>query len=169
MGESVIRRVVCPGSYDPVTNGHLDIIGRAATIFDEVIVAVGENVGKRALFTAEERITMVRKVTGEYPNVRVEAVDGLLVDFCLQHGVGAMVKGLRAVSDYEYELEMSQMNHRLSSVETLFIASDPEYSYLSSSLIKEVAELGGDVSVLVPGHVLAQLTTRMAERRANFD
>ncbi|MTE13347.1 pantetheine-phosphate adenylyltransferase [Nocardia aurantiaca] len=164
-----MTRVVCPGSFDPVTEGHLDIIGRAATLFDEVIVGVGKNVGKRALFTAEERIAMIRKVTGEYPNVRVEAMDGLLVDFCVQHGARAMVKGLRAVSDYEYELTMSQMNHRLSGVETLFVASDPEYSYLSSSLIKEVAALGGDVSGLVPDHVLAQLTTRLAERKAKSD
>jgi pantetheine-phosphate adenylyltransferase len=112
---------------------------------------------------------MIRKVTGEYPNVRVETVDGLLVDFCVQHGARAMVKGLRAVSDYEYELKMSQMNHRLSNVETLFVASNPEYSYLSSSLIKEVAGLGGDLSGLVPDHVLAQLTTRLAERKAKSD
>ncbi|MET8426609.1 pantetheine-phosphate adenylyltransferase [Nocardia sp. NPDC004860] len=164
-----MRRAVCPGSFDPVTNGHLDIIGRAATLFDEVIIGVGQNAGKRALFTAEERIAMIRNVTGEYPNVRVEAIDGLLVDFCVQHGVRAMVKGLRAVSDYEYELTMSQMNRRLSTVETLFVASDPEYSHLSSSLIKEVAGLGGDVSGLVPDHVLAQLTTRLAERNAASD
>ncbi|MGW5112604.1 pantetheine-phosphate adenylyltransferase [Nocardia sp. NPDC004123] len=164
-----MRRVVCPGSFDPVTNGHLDIIGRVATLFDEVIVGVGKNVGKRALFTAEERIAMIRNVIGEYPNVRVEAIDGLLVDFCVQHGAHAMVKGLRAVSDYEYELTMSQMNHRLSKVETLFVASDPEYSHLSSSLIKEVAGLGGDVSGLVPDHVLAQLTSRLAEHKAKSD
>lgn len=169
MTGETIRRVVCPGSFDPVTNGHLDIIGRVATLFDEVIVGVGKNVGKRALFTAEERIAMIRNVIGEYPNVRVEAIDGLLVDFCVQHGAHAMVKGLRAVSDYEYELTMSQMNHRLSRVETLFVASDPEYSHLSSSLIKEVAGLGGDVSGLVPDHVLAQLTTRLAEHKAKSD
>ncbi|MEV6103045.1 pantetheine-phosphate adenylyltransferase [Nocardia sp. NPDC051981] len=158
-----------PGPFDPVTSGHLDVIGRVATLFDEVIVGVGKNVGKRALFTAEERIAMIRVATGEYPNVRVEAIDGLLVDFCVQHGARAMVKGLRAVSDYEYELTMPQMNHRLSNVETLFVATDPGYSHLSSSLIKEVAGLGGDLFGLVPDHVRDQLTTRLAERKAKSD
>ncbi|MGB3674430.1 MAG: pantetheine-phosphate adenylyltransferase [Candidatus Nanopelagicales bacterium] len=169
MREPDIRRVVCPGSFDPVTKGHLAIIGRAATLFDEVIVAVGKNIGKRALFTAEERIAMIRKGTGEYPNVRVEALGGLLVDFCVEHGASAMVKGLRGMSDYAYELKMSQMNRRLSNVETLFVAADPEYSHVSSSLIKEFADLGGDVSGLVPGYVLAELTTRLAERKAKFE
>ena len=169
MDEPVIRRVVCPGSFDPVTNGHLDIIGRASLLFDEVVIAVGKNIGKNGLFTAEERIALIREVTADYGNVRVEAFEGLLVDFCAKHGVRAIVKGLRAVSDYEYELKMSQMNHRLSSVETLFVASNPLYSYLSSSLIKEVAGLGGDVSGLVPDLVLRQLTDRLAERRAKSE
>jgi pantetheine-phosphate adenylyltransferase len=164
-----IRRVACPGSFDPITNGHLDIISRACQLFDEVVVAVGRNAGKHGLFDAEERMAMIREVTEAYGNVRVEAVEGLLVDFCAEHGIRAIVKGLRAVSDYEYELQMSQMNHRLSSVETLFVASNPLYSYLSSSLIKEVAAFGGDVSGLVPDPVLAQLNGRLAERRAKSE
>jgi pantetheine-phosphate adenylyltransferase len=169
MDEAVIRRVVCPGSFDPIHNGHLDIIGRASLLFDEVIVAVGKNSGKNGLFTAEERIGLIREVTAEYGNVRVEAFEGLLVDFCAKRGSRAIMKGLRAVSDYEYELQMSQMNHRLSSVETLFVASNPLYSYQSSSLIKEVASLGGDVSGLVPDAVLRQLTDRLAERKAKSE
>lgn len=163
---AVTRRVVCPGSFDPVTNGHLDIIGRASQLFDEVVVAVGRNAGKRGLFDADERIELIREVTAEYGNVRAEMFDGLLIDFCAERGIRAIVKGLRAVSDYEYELQMSHMNHRLSGIETLFVASNPLYSYLSSSLIKEVAALGGDVSGLVPDLVLRALTDRLAEQRA---
>lgn len=166
MDEPVIRRVVCPGSFDPITNGHLDIIGRASQLFDEVIVAVGVNAGKAGgLFTIEERIALVQEVSAEYGNVRAEPFEGLLVDFCARHRIRAIMKGLRAVSDYEYELQMSHMNHRLSGVETLFVASNPLYSYLSSSLLKEVASLGGDVSGLVPDLVLSALTDRLAERK----
>jgi pantetheine-phosphate adenylyltransferase len=166
MDEPVIRRVVCPGSFDPITNGHLDIIGRASHLFDEVVVAVGVNAGKAGgLFTIDERIDLVQQVTAEYGNVRAEPFEGLLVDFCAEHGIRAIMKGLRAVSDYEYELQMSHMNHRLSGVETLFVASNPLYSYLSSSLLKEVASLGGDVSGLVPDLVLSALTDRLAERK----
>jgi pantetheine-phosphate adenylyltransferase len=166
VSDVVTRKVVCPGSFDPITNGHLDIIGRASQLFDEVVVGVGRNAGKNGLFTADERMDLIRKVTAEYGNVRVEVIDGLLIDFCAEQGIRAIVKGLRAVSDYEYELQMSHMNHRLSGVETLFVASNPLYSYLSSSLIKEVAALGGDVSGLVPDLVLRALTDRLAEQRA---
>jgi pantetheine-phosphate adenylyltransferase len=166
MDEPIIRRVVCPGSFDPITNGHLDIIGRASHLFDEVVVAVGVNAGKAgALFTVDERIELVERATAEYGNVRAEPFEGLLVDFCARHGIRAIMKGLRAVSDYEYELQMSHMNHRLSGIETLFVASNPLYSYLSSSLLKEVASLGGDVSGLVPDLVLSALTDRLAERK----
>lgn len=166
MDEPVIRRVVCPGSFDPITNGHLDIIGRASGLFDEVIVAVGVNAGKAgALFTIDERIDLVKQASADYGNVRAEPFEGLLVDFCARHGIRAIMKGLRAVSDYEYELQMSHMNHRLSGIETLFVASNPLYSYLSSSLLKEVASLGGDVSGLVPDLVLSALTDRLAERK----
>ncbi|NUP48631.1 MAG: pantetheine-phosphate adenylyltransferase [Catenulispora sp.] len=162
-----MRRVLCPGSFDPITNGHLDIIGRASHLFDEVFVGVGVNADKAGgLFTVEERIDLVRRATADYGNVRVEPVEGLLVDFCARHGISAIMRGLRAVSDYEYELKMSHMNHRLSGIETLFVASNPLYSYLSSSLLKEVAALGGDVSGLVPDLVLSALTERLAERKA---
>jgi pantetheine-phosphate adenylyltransferase len=166
MDEPVTRRVVCPGSFDPITNGHLDIIGRASGLFDEVVVAVGVNAGKvGALFTIDERIDLVKQVSAGYGNVRAEPFEGLLVDFCARHGIRAIMKGLRAVSDYEYELQMSHMNHRLSGIETLFVASNPLYSYLSSSLLKEVASLGGDISGLVPDLVLSALTDRLAERK----
>ena len=163
---SQVRRAVCPGSFDPITNGHLDIISRASRLYDEVYVAVMINKSKKGLFEIDERIDLIRQVTAEYGNVKVEAFHGLLVDFCVRHGIRAIMKGLRAVSDYEYELQMSHMNHRLSGVETLFLASNPLYSYTSSSLLKEVAALGGDVSGLVPDLVLSALTERLAERRA---
>jgi pantetheine-phosphate adenylyltransferase len=152
---------VCPGSFDPVTNGHLDIISRMAGIFDEVVVGVGRNAGKNGLFSYGERMDMIREVTGHLPNVTVEVVEGLLVDFCAERDIRAIVKGLRAVGDFDYELQMSQMNHRLAGIETLFVATNPLYSFLSSSLIKEVCSLGGDVSGLLPEPVLAKLTDRL--------
>ena len=155
------RRVVCPGSFDPVTNGHLDIISRMAGIFDEVVVGVGKNAGKNGLFSYGERMDMIREVTGHLPNVTVEVVEGLLVDFCAERDIRAIVKGLRAVGDFDYELQMSQMNHRLAGIETLFVATNPLYSFTSSSLIKEVCSLGGDVSGLLPEPVLAKLTDRL--------
>lgn len=160
-----VRRVVCPGSFDPVTNGHIDIIGRAAALFDEVVVAVGRNPGKNGLFGLDERMELIRLVTADFPNVSVETVDGLLVDFCVQRDIRAIVKGLRAVGDFDYELQMSQMNHRLADIETLFVATNPLYSFLSSSLLKEVASLGGDVSGLVPPEVLDRLTARLRDER----
>ncbi len=161
-----MRKAVCPGSFDPVTNGHLDIISRASRLFDEVVVAVGINKSKsRArLFTAEERISMLETVCAEFPNVRVAGFEGLLTDFCAEHGIQAIVKGLRAVSDFDYELQMAQMNSSLTDVETVFIPCSPEYSFLASSLVKEVATFGGDVSGLVPPEVLTLLTQRLAER-----
>jgi pantetheine-phosphate adenylyltransferase len=156
--------VVCPGSFDPVTNGHLDIISRMTGLFDEVIVAVGKNAGKNGLFSYPERMEMIREVTAHLPNVKVECFEGLLVDFCRERGAKAIVKGLRAVGDFDYELQMSQMNHRLAGIDTLFVAADPLYSFLSSSLIKEVCSLGGDVSGLLPDPVLERLTTRLRER-----
>ena len=158
-----MQRVVCPGSFDPVTNGHLDIIGRAAGVYDEVIVAVLINITKKTLFTTDERAEMLREVTKGYGNVRVEQFHGLTVDFCVANGVNAIVKGLRAVSDFEYEMQQAQMNYRLAKVETLFMTTNPLYSFLSSSLIKEVARYGGDVSGLVPEPVLGPLRARLAE------
>jgi pantetheine-phosphate adenylyltransferase len=157
------QRVVCPGSFDPVTNGHLDIIGRAAGLHDEVFVAVLINITKKSLFTVDERVEMLSEVTSRYGNVRVERFHGLLVDFCLANGINAIVKGLRAVSDFEYEMQMAQMNYRLAKVETLFMTTNPQYSFLSSSLIKEIAKYGGDVSGLVPEPVLGRLQARLAE------
>ncbi|MES4889026.1 pantetheine-phosphate adenylyltransferase [Streptomyces sp. NPDC096012] len=156
-----MRRAVCPGSFDPITNGHLDIIARASRLYDEVYVAVMINKSKKGLFEIEERIELIREVTAEYGNVRVEAFHGLLVDFCKERDIPAIVKGLRAVSDFDYELQMAQMNIGLTGVETLFVPTNPTYSFLSSSLVKEVAAWGGDVSHLVPGPVLAALNTRL--------
>jgi pantetheine-phosphate adenylyltransferase len=157
-----VRRVVCPGSFDPVTNGHLDIIGRSSALHDEVIVAVLINITKKSLFTVDERVEMLSEVTKGYGNVRVERFHGLLVDFCAANGISAIVKGLRAVSDFEYEMQMAQMNYRLAKVETLFMTTNPLYSFLSSSLIKEIAKYGGDVSALLPEGVLARLHARLA-------
>jgi len=158
-----VRKVVCPGSFDPVTNGHLDIIERASRLYDEVTVGVLVNRNKRGLFTLEERIELLAEVTAPYPNIRIEAFDGLLVDFCRERGIPAIIKGLRAVSDFDYELQMAQMNHRLADVETLFVATNPLYSFLSSSLIKEVAAFGGDVSGLVPDVVAHRLSERLRD------
>ncbi|MGN6131502.1 MAG: pantetheine-phosphate adenylyltransferase [Nocardioidaceae bacterium] len=160
-----MRRAVCPGSFDPVTNGHLDIIARAAGLFDEVVVAVGVNRSKNRLFTPEERMQMLTEVCAPFANVRVDGFAGLLTDFCKEHEVHAIVKGLRAVSDFDYELQMAQMNSSLAAIETVFVPTSPEYSFLASSLVKEVATFGGDVSSLVPASVLERLTTRLAEVR----
>jgi pantetheine-phosphate adenylyltransferase len=160
-----VRRAVCPGSFDPVTNGHLDIVSRASQLFDEVVVAVGVNKSKRRLFTAEERIAMLTEACAPFPNVTVEGFSGLLTTFCEERGVRAIVKGLRAVSDFDYELQMAQMNSSLADVETVFVPTSPEWSFLASSLVKEVATFGGDVSGLLPDFVNARLTERLAERR----
>jgi pantetheine-phosphate adenylyltransferase len=156
-----VRRVVCPGSFDPVTNGHLDIISRASSLCDEVIVAVGANLAKQSLFDVDERTDMLAAVTKDYDNVSIETFAGLLVDFCRERDIRAIVKSLRTVSDFDYELQMAQMNHSLADVETLFIATNPLYSFLSSSLVKEVASLGGDVSGLVPPLVRKRLAERL--------
>ncbi len=153
---------MCPGSFDPVTNGHLDIIGRASRLFDEVIVGVLINQSKTGLFSVDERIEMLREATSGYGNVRIESFQGLLVDFCRTVEAAVVVKGLRAVSDFDYELKMAQMNIGLAGVETLFMPTNPLYSFLSSSLVKEVAKWGGDVSAHVPDHVLDALRDRLA-------
>jgi pantetheine-phosphate adenylyltransferase len=158
-----VRRAVCPGSFDPVTHGHLDVIGRAARLFDEVVVAVGVNPSKSRLFSPDERLGMLRRACAEWDNVRVAGFTGLLTDFCAAEGVHAIVKGLRAVSDFDYELQMAQMNASLTDVETVFMPTSPEWSFLASSLVKEVARFGGDVSGLVPAFVHDALTSRFAE------
>src|SRR6266536_1852781 len=158
----IMKRVVCPGSFDPVTNGHLDIISRSARLYDEVVVAVLVNQSKAGLFTLEERISMLREVTAHYPNVRVQSFQGLLVDFCKANDIDMVIKGIRAASDFDYELQMAQMNVGLAGVETLFMATNPLYSFVSSSLIKDVAKWGGDVTQHVPELVAARLHERLA-------
>jgi pantetheine-phosphate adenylyltransferase len=157
-----MRSAVCPGSFDPVTNGHIDIIGRAAALFDHVTVGVLVNQTKSSLFTVDERIVMLEEVCAGYPNVTVQSFSGLLVDFCRDHKISAIVKGLRAVTDFDYELQMAQMNNRLTGIETLFVSTKPVYGYLSSSLVKEIAGHGGDVTGLVPDSVLKSLKERLA-------
>jgi pantetheine-phosphate adenylyltransferase len=160
-----MRRAVCPGSFDPITNGHLDIIERASQLFDEVVVVVGVNNSKNRFFEPDERLDMIREATAGLPNVSVDVFRGLLVDFCRAHGIQVIVKGLRAVSDFDYELQMGQMNRSLAEVDTLFMPADPHYSFLSSSLVKEVATYGGDVSGLVPESVLRRLRERLDHHR----
>ena len=157
-----MRRVVCPGSFDPVTNGHLDVISRASRLYDEVTVAVLINKTKQSLFTVEERLAQLGAATAEFGNVVVDSWHGLIVDFCRDKDIPVICKGLRAEGDFGYEQQMAQMNHRLAGIETVFVSTNPAYSYLSSSLVKEVATYGGDVSGLVPDVVLRQLTERLA-------
>lgn len=159
------RRAVCPGSFDPVTLGHLDIIGRASALYDEVVVAVLINKSKTGMFSVDERIDMLSAVTAEYGNVRVDSFHGLLVDYCRTHDIPVVVKGIRAVSDFDYELTMAQMNHGLTGLDTLFMPTNPEFSFLRSSLVKEVATWGGDVSGLIPPLVQERLSARLEERR----
>ncbi len=151
---------MCPGSFDPVTNGHLDIIGRAAQLYDELIVAVFINQSKSSLFSVEERRELLVEATAGYGNVRIDTFEGLVVDYCRAHDVAVIVKGLRAVSDFDYELQMAQMNRGLADVDTLFMPTNPEYSFLASSLVKEIAKWGGDVSSLVPPLVHKRLVER---------
>jgi pantetheine-phosphate adenylyltransferase len=161
------RVACCPGSYDPVTNGHLDIVSRALACFDRVIVAVLVNPGKQPLFSLEERIAMLKEATATLPGagqVEVDSFSGLLVDYARARQVTALVKGLRAISDFDFELQMAQMNYRLAEVETMFMTTNPAYSYLSSSLVKDVASHGGHVDGLVPPGVASRLRERFATR-----
>ncbi len=150
---ATMRKAVCPGSFDPITNGHLDVIERASGLFDEVTIAVLVNSTKNGLFSIDERIAMAKDAASHLPNVRVDTWSGLLVDYCKTHDIRAIVKGLRAVSDFDYELQMAQMNLQLKGVDTLLMATKPAYSFLSSSLVREIARYGGDVSALVPSGV----------------
>lgn len=156
-----MRRAVCPGSFDPVTYGHLDVIGRAAAIFDEVVVATGNNVSKSRLFQPDERIAMLEQATAEWPNVRVEGFGGLIVDFCREIDAIAIVKGLRGATDYEYELPMAQMNRHLTGIETVFLPGAVGNAFVSSSLIKEVAAFGADISAFVPEFVAKRLAEKL--------
>ncbi|MFU8841433.1 MAG: pantetheine-phosphate adenylyltransferase [Nitriliruptoraceae bacterium] len=154
--------VACPGSFDPVTYGHLDVIERAAARFDEVVVAVLVNPGKQGLFSIDERIALLEAEVAGLGNVRVDRFQGLLVDFCAARGIGLVCKGLRAVSDFEYELQMAQMNMAIGDVETVFLTTSPEHSYLSSSLVKEVARFGGRIDHAVPPRVEAAVRAKLA-------
>jgi pantetheine-phosphate adenylyltransferase len=155
---------VCPGSFDPVTNGHLDVIERASRLYDELVVAVLVNHKKHGMFTVAERIELITMTTADCGNVVVDSFAGLLVDYCRAHQIDTVLKGLRATSDFDYELQMAQMNRELAGVETVFLPTNPEHSYLSSSLVKEVARFGGDVSRFVPADVHARLSEKVATR-----
>lgn len=159
---STTRRCVCPGSYDPVTLGHVDVITRASRLYDEVVVAVLHNQSKVGMFTPDERVELIEGEVAELGNVRVVTFGSrLLVDVCVEMGIDAIVKGLRGETDYSYELPMAVMNRHLTGVETLFLPGDPRYTQVSSSLMKEVAKYGGDISTLVSPRVLAALQARL--------
>ncbi len=155
---------VCPGSYDPVTNGHLDIIRRVAAQFDEVVVTVMVNKSKQGMFTVDERLELIRSAAADLPNVRADSWHGLLVEYARTNGVTAIVKGLRGANDFDYELQMAQMNRALTGIDTFFVPAAPDFGHLSSSLVKEVAAFGGDVSPMLPPHVHEALRARLAER-----
>ena len=159
-----MRRAVCPGSFDPVTNGHVDVIQRAARLYDELVVAVLVNPNKAGLFPVEERMDLLRDAVADLPNVVIDSFQGLLVDYCRDNDIPVIVKGLRAVSDFEYELQMAQMNRELAGVETLFVPTAPQVGHLSSSLVKQIATFGGDVSSLVPKAVHERLLTHREEQ-----
>ena len=155
-----MRSAVCPGSFDPVTNGHLDVFARASEMADQVTVAVLVNRTKQSMFSLDERVTFIEASVAHLPNVAVDVFEGLLVDWCRAHDVQHVIKGLRAISDFDYELQMAQLNFRLAGVETAFVSTNPQYSYLSSSIVKEVSQHGGDVTGLVPEIVREALTAR---------
>lgn len=157
-----MRTALCPGSFDPPTQGHVDVIQRALQIFDRVVLAVVRNPSKQPLFSAEERVAMLEELFSDNPEVEVESFDGLLVDFAREQGVEVIVKGLRALTDFDYELQMAQMNRQLSGIDTVFVATNPEYGYLSSSLVKEVARFGASVEGLVPPLVAKALEERFS-------
>lgn len=159
-------RAIYPGSFDPVTNGHIDIIKRAAAISDELIVGVLQNKAKTPLFSVEERVIMLREVTKNLKNVKIVTFEGLLIDFAAQMDAKVIVRGLRAITDFEYELQMSQTNRKLNAdIETLFLTTSLEYSFLSSTTVKEVASFGGDISQFVPEFVAEQITEKIKEKR----
>ena len=156
-----MRRVVYPGSFDPVTNGHLDIVRRAAAVYDQVVVSVVVNINKKCRFTIEERVDMLREVTADLNNVRVDSSRGLLVDYCRREKFTAVLRGLRTVSDFEGELQMAHMNYGLARVETVFMMMNQKYNF-SSSLVKEIVDSGGDVSHLIPPTVLNRMKGNVA-------
>jgi pantetheine-phosphate adenylyltransferase len=162
-----VRRAVCPGSFDPVTNGHVDVINRAAGLYDELVVAVLVNPGKAGLFSVDERMELLRESVADLTNVTVDSFEGLLVDYCRSKDIPVIVKGLRAVSDFEYELQMAQMNRELAGIETLFVPTAPQVGHLSSSLVKQIATFRGDVSRLVPKVVNDRLLERTRQGRSS--
>jgi pantetheine-phosphate adenylyltransferase len=156
-----MRRAIYPGSFDPVTNGHMDVIERARKLFDEVIVAVAHNDEKQPLFSLDERLDLLRQTVGEIANIRIAEFNGLLVEFARSENARAVIRGLRAVSDFEFEFQMALMNRKLdAAAETIFLMPKEEYTYLSSRIVKEIARLGGDVSSFVPTCVAKALTTK---------
>jgi pantetheine-phosphate adenylyltransferase len=158
-----MKRAICPGSFDPITNGHLDVIERACGLFDEVVIAVLVNSNKSGMFSVDERLQMIKESVKHLQNVTVDTWSGLLVDYCKAHDISVIVKGLRAVSDFDYELQMAQMNLQLQGVDTLLMATKPAYSFLSSSLVREIARYGGNVADLVPARVLKRLNDRVLQ------
>jgi pantetheine-phosphate adenylyltransferase len=156
---------VCPGSFDPVTSGHLYVFERAAARFDELIITVTINPNKQGMFTVDERLELLRKVTAHLPNVRIDSWQGLLVDYVRDQGIDTIVKGLRGSADFEYELPMAQMNRDLTGVETVFMLTDPRLAHVSSSLVKEVAKLGGPVGDFLPSVVHEQLLAKLSSSR----
>ncbi len=160
-----MRTIIYPGSFDPVTNGHLDVVQRAATLFDRVVVAVARSEGKHPLFDAAERLDLVVRSIGDLPNVEADAFDGLLVEYVEQRGAQAVLRGLRAVSDFEYEFQLALMNRKLNErFETIFMTPKETYTFLSSSMVREIARLGGDVSAFVPPHVREALAKKFGLR-----
>ena len=159
-----VGAALCPGTFDPVTHGHIDIFRRASACFDSLVVAVLANPAKDPLFSVDERVAMLKEAVAELENVEVDSFSGLLVEYADTRGIRVMVKGLRAVTDFDYELQMAQMNREMAGVETFFVPTSPQWSYLSSSLIKEVVRFGGDVSGLVPPFVLDRLEEKLSSR-----
>ena len=164
-GDFPLKTAVCPGSSDPITMGHLDIISRASKLFGSVVVLVSVNAAKHSAFTLEERVELARKATAHLPNVRVDSFDGLLVDYLRGLGDCAIVKGLRAMSDFEYEFQMALANKKLyEGAETIFLAAGAEHMYLSSSLVKQIAHFGGDISGFVPDTILQEIQNRLSPK-----
>jgi pantetheine-phosphate adenylyltransferase len=163
-----MRTAIYPGSFDPITNGHLDIIERAIKLFDRVIVAVAQNAAKKSLFSIKDRVRLVRQSLGDYPNVEVDSLNGLLVEYVEKRGGQAIIRGLRAVSDFEFEFQLALMNRKLNGkVETIFMMPRETYTFLSSRLVKEIASLGGNVQCFVPPHVQTALASKFGKHKSS--